>query len=208
VVAGLCYFVRFNAALNLTNNAAIITQTGATITTAAGDTCILRATASNTVEVLCYTGLATESQAGSVELASAVEAAALSSTSVAMTPGRMKDAMGASGSAPMFACRAWVNFDGTGTPAIRGSGNVSSITDNGAGDYTINFTTAMPDANYATVYGVNANANSSNYQVTTAAASPSSAATLKSTTQLRITVGQTNGSALVDHTEINVVIFR
>jgi len=54
VVAGLCYFVRFNAALNLTNNAAIITQTGATITTAAGDTCILRATASNTVEVLAY----------------------------------------------------------------------------------------------------------------------------------------------------------
>ena len=49
----------------------------------------------------------------------------------------------------MFACRAWVNFDGTGTVAIRASGNVSSITDNGTGDYTVNFTTAMPDANYA-----------------------------------------------------------
>jgi len=48
-----------------------------------------------------------------------------------------------------YGCRAWVNFNGTGTPAIRGSGNVSSITDNGAGDYTVNFTTAMPDANYA-----------------------------------------------------------
>jgi hypothetical protein len=45
-------------------------------------------------------------------------------------------------------CRAWVNFDGTGTPAIRGSFNVSSITDNGTGDYTVNFTTALPDANY------------------------------------------------------------
>jgi len=42
-----------------------------------------------------------------------------------------------------------VNFDGSGTPTIRGSGNVSSITDNGTGDYTINFATAMPDANYA-----------------------------------------------------------
>jgi hypothetical protein len=57
----------------------------------------------------------------------------------------------ASGSAPVYACRAWVNFDGTGTPAIRASGNVSSITDNGTGDYTVNFTTAMQDANYAVV---------------------------------------------------------
>ena len=52
-------------------------------------------------------------------------------------------------SAVAFGCRAWVNFNGTGTPAIRASGNVSSITDNGTSDYTINFTTAMPDANYA-----------------------------------------------------------
>ena len=46
-------------------------------------------------------------------------------------------------------CRAWVNFNGTGTVAIRASFNVSSITDNGTGDYTVNFTTAMSDANYA-----------------------------------------------------------
>jgi hypothetical protein len=59
----------------------------------------------------------------------------------------------ASGSAPVFAARAWVNFDGTGTVAIRASGNVSSITDNGTGDYTVNFTTAMPDANYAVTNG-------------------------------------------------------
>ena len=52
-------------------------------------------------------------------------------------------------SAVAYGCRAWVNFDGTGTPAIRGSGNVTSITDNGTGDYTVNFTTAMPDANYS-----------------------------------------------------------
>jgi hypothetical protein len=55
-----------------------------------------------------------------------------------------------SGTAPIYACRAWVNFDGTGTPAIRASGNVSSITDNGTDNYTVNFTTAMPDVNYAT----------------------------------------------------------
>jgi hypothetical protein len=44
--------------------------------------------------------------------------------------------------------KAWVNFNGTGTPAIRDSFNVSSITDNGTGAYTINFTTAMPNANF------------------------------------------------------------
>ena len=58
----------------------------------------------------------------------------------------------ASGSAPSYSARAWVNFNGTGTVAIRASGNVSSITDNGAGDYTVNFTTAMPDANYCATF--------------------------------------------------------
>lgn len=50
-----------------------------------------------------------------------------------------------------YGCRAWVKFNGTGTVAINGSGNVSSITDHGTGDYTINFSTSMPDANYSTV---------------------------------------------------------
>lgn len=54
----------------------------------------------------------------------------------------------ASGSAPSYSARAWVNFNGTGTVAIRASGNVSSITDNGTGDYTVNFAIAMPDENY------------------------------------------------------------
>ena len=53
--------------------------------------------------------------------------------------------------ATAYGCRAWVNFNGTGTVAIRGSGNVSSITDNAVGEYTVNFTTAMVDANYAYV---------------------------------------------------------
>ena len=61
----------------------------------------------------------------------------------------VKTALNASGAAPIYACRAWVNFNGTGTVAIRASGNVSSITDNGVGNYTVNFTTAMPDANYS-----------------------------------------------------------
>jgi hypothetical protein len=64
---------------------------------------------------------------------------------------------------PVFQCRAWVNFNGTrnvddtgastnGQPVfIRASGNVTSVVKNGTGDYTVNFTTAMPDANYSVV---------------------------------------------------------
>jgi hypothetical protein len=64
--------------------------------------------------------------------------------------------------ATAYGCRAWVNFNGTGTVAIRASGNVSSITDNGVGNYTVNFTTAMPDANYAVASIVNPTNNNSN----------------------------------------------
>ena len=72
---------------------------------------------------------------------------------------RITDALNAGGSAPVYACRAWVNFNGTGTVAIRASGNVSSITDNGAGQYTVNFTTSMPDANYSTNVTVSTDPN-------------------------------------------------
>ena len=50
---------------------------------------------------------------------------------------------------PLYGARAWVNFNGTGTVAIRGSANVSSITDNATGDYTVNFTNSLEDANYS-----------------------------------------------------------
>ena len=55
------------------------------------------------------------------------------------------------GTAPIYPCRAWVNFNGTGTVAIRDSFNVSSITDNGVGDYTVNFATPMSNTNYSCV---------------------------------------------------------
>jgi hypothetical protein len=58
-------------------------------------------------------------------------------------------------SAVAYGCRAWVNFNGTGTVAIRGSGNVSSITDVSTGRYNVNFTTAMPDTNYSPVAFLN-----------------------------------------------------
>lgn len=92
---------------------------------------------------------ATETVAGKVELATSAEVQTGTDTVRAVTPAGMKAGLNASGAAPIYACRAWVNFNGTGTVAIRGSGNVSSITDNGVGLYTFNFITAMPDINYA-----------------------------------------------------------
>ena len=79
-------------------------------------------------------------------------------TSTVVTNATLPTQLNASGSAPIYACRAWVNFNGTGTPAIRASGNVSSITDNGTGDYTVNFTTAMSDENYGTLVTIGSGA--------------------------------------------------
>ena len=68
--------------------------------------------------------------------------------------GNLKFNSGYGSVATAYGCRAWVNFNGTGTVAIRDSGNVSSLTDNGTGIYTVNFSTSMPDAKYAISGGV------------------------------------------------------
>jgi hypothetical protein len=78
-----------------------------------------------------------------------VSGAAISGTTGSFS-GDLSFNSGYGSAAVAYGCRAWVNFNGTGTVAIRASGNVSSITDQGVGDYTVNFTTAMPDANFAT----------------------------------------------------------
>jgi hypothetical protein len=70
---------------------------------------------------------------------------------------------------------AWVNFNGTGTVAIRSSYNVSSITDNGTGDYTVNFATALSDANYVAVASGGTAANNTCF-IGTAAAAPTTSA--------------------------------
>ena len=57
-------------------------------------------------------------------------------------------------STQISAAKAWVNFTGQGTVSINNSFNVSSVTDNGTGDYTVNFTNNMPNANYSFTYGI------------------------------------------------------
>jgi len=116
----------------------------------------------------------------------------------------------ATGSAPVYACRAWVNFNGTGTVAIRASGNVTSITDNGTGDYTVNFTTAMPNADYVAVFGSPvAIGSTGNYQqgIRITGISVTGEATLKTVSALRV-IGSSSAGNVVDTQQNNIAIFR
>ena len=113
-----------------------------------------------------------------------------------------KTQINASGSAPVYAARAWVNFNGTGTVAIRASGNVSSITDNGVGNYTVNFTTAMTDTNYSAI----ANYNKANTAVTASNdGNASCAAYLTTSVSLAVMDGAASAQ---DAACISVSIFR
>jgi hypothetical protein len=176
VANGIRRYLRFAAALTLTHNAtSLILPGGANITTAAGDTAIAISLGSGNWVVVNYMPAGGYvRQAGTANLALGSAAAPSMSFSgdpdtgmfspaanriqfatngiarqeIAADGSRSSVIPGGSTLLPEFQCRAWVNFNGTGTVAIRASGNVSSITDNGTGDYTVNFTTAMPDANY------------------------------------------------------------
>jgi hypothetical protein len=107
--------------------------------------------------------------------------------------------------ATAYGCRAWVNFNGTGTIAIRASGNVSSITDNGAGDYTVNFTTALPDGNYA-VSSILSNAQTVGNSVKILASNNTSSPTTMSTSACRL-VYVTNTTA-EDYNTITAMFVR
>ena len=110
-----------------------------------------------------------------------------------------------SGTAPIYPCRAWVNFNGVGTPAIRASGNVSSITDNGVGNYTINFTTAMPDVNYATMLSHGYNGTGGDFLSDMVETSDSTNKTVSKTTFQCLNV---SGTSLDDVSDAMVSIFR
>jgi hypothetical protein len=106
-----------------------------------------------------------------------------------------------SGSAPIYGARAWVNFNGTGTVDINSSGNVSSITDNGVGDYTINFETAMPNANYSVV-GTTNNATGNGGRPIVVIAK-----TLTTNSVRITTTGVFDNDTNVDCSRVHVVVF-
>lgn len=127
-------------------------------------------------------------------------------TSASDIESQVKTATNASGSAPIYSCRAWVNFNGTGTVAIRESGNVSSITDNGAGDFTINFATALPDASYSVASMATGVLDSTALQFFIKASSATGAPSNLTTTALEIVTW--TGAGPVDADYNSVAIFR
>jgi hypothetical protein len=112
-----------------------------------------------------------------------------------------------------YGCRAWVNFNGVGTVAIRSSGNVTSITDNGTGLFTMNFTNAMPDINYSAVGSTRRNStsggageNNSNCGITFRGLSTYS--TAFTTTAVQISTGTITNEGLTDFDYVAVQVFR
>lgn len=130
------------------------------------------------------------------------EASTGTNTNHYLTPASLRHGLNASGAAPIYACRAWVNFNGTGTVAIRASGNVTSITDNGTGNYTVNFTTALPTGDYAVV-ATSGGANTAYSNVCTGF--PSSGARDGSAIQVLSTAG--GGSSNIDVPFFSVAVF-
>lgn len=104
------------------------------------------------------------------------------------------------GTIPVQYIKAWVNFNGTGTVAIRAQYNVSSITDNGTGDYTVNFTTALADADYAVTTGGAAAANGNGY-LTVHQTTPQAAGSVR-------VKGCNGANAAADLDYANVAVFR
>lgn len=115
------------------------------------------------------------------------------------TSGNLQFNSGYGSTATAYGCRAWVNFNGTGTVAIRASGNVSSITDNNVGDYTVNFTSALVDTNYCAALSGGEGTAGSGGRVPASSGS--------TTTTFRIQVRNLDNAA-ADSTDTYVSIFR
>ena len=116
-----------------------------------------------------------------------------------------KTAITVSGSAPMYACRAWVNFNGTGVVSVIASGNVSSVTDNGVGDYTLNFATPMPNANYSISSG--STEYSDGTPIISSLRMSGTTPLLKSTSAVRVSTRATSSTAFTDINNISVQVF-
>jgi hypothetical protein len=119
--------------------------------------------------------------------------------------GNFKFNSGYGSAAVAYGCRAWVNFNGTGTVAIRGSGNVTSITDNGTGDYTMNFTAALVDVNYSVVgtAKIVGGTGGQNIRIHNDAY-----ATAVTTTAVKVQVTNAANASLADSEMVNIAVFR
>jgi hypothetical protein len=113
-----------------------------------------------------------------------------------------------SGTAPLYMARAWVNFNGTGTVAIRGSGNVTSITDNGAGDYSVVYTTAMSDENYCVVTNAGTYASTVSGVACPFRNGATGAYVAPTTAEVRVNTFPLNSTTAADNQAVTVSVFR
>lgn len=146
-------------------------------------------------------GLLLASGALSSVFSSAAENSAGLVENKSVDPLGIREAFNATGSAPVYACRAWVNFNGNGTIAIRASGNVTSITDNGPGAYTVNFTTPLPDTNFSAVVSCGGTAGVSQARTYDEAIS-------RTTSTVGIGIITGNGASFADAVHVQVAVFR
>ena len=147
---------------------------------------------------------ATELVAGKAKIATtAISQAGVNDTDF-LTPKKLRNALNASGDAPVYACRAWVNFNGTGVVSVIASGNVSSVTDNGVGDYTLNFTTPMPNTNYSISSG---STELDGAPIPVSLRMSGTTPLLKSTSAVRVSTRSTYSAALLDINNISVQVF-
>ena len=134
-------------------------------------------------------------------------------TSASDIESQVKTATNATGSAPIYACRAWVNFNGTtntgGNCDIRASGNVSSVTDNGTGNYTLNFSTALVDDDYA-VSGMGSGENTNGNRGANGFMLNNDANMLTTSCQVQYSYGSTDSSigALMDPAIATIMVVR
>ena len=142
-------------------------------------------------------------------IATEAEAIAGESEDTIITPLGLRQGLNADGDAPIYACRAWVNFNGTGTVAIRASGNVSSITDNGTWKYQVNFLQDMNSASYV-VAGMSTAQSETGGEcgsrfLTTGSTRNSYVGRTKSYIKLTVNIDNT---ALTDGVTVDVAIFE
>ena len=144
----------------------------------------------------------TSDTSGQIDFQSAGSTKALIDTS-----GNLKFNSGFGSVATGYGCRAWVNFNGTSTVAIRASGNVSSITDNGTGNYTMNMTTALVDGNYS-ISGLTLGNNTDHLRGLSLAGVAGTGATTKTATACNVVTASTGTTTKVDMADISLAVFR
>lgn len=153
---------------------------------------------------------ATTSTQGTVELSTTAENEAGTSDLVVPTSKGIREAFNATGTAPVYAIRAWANLDGTSASPITpgASGNISAATTSADGLFTFTFTTNMQDTNYTVIIGCDSFGSNGVAVGGIRVSAPSGTITLKTTSQFQILVRKTVSDANLDPKDLNIIVLR